>query len=95
MAESGVLDSKEELILSELRPRTLTADDAYTKPMRIRRWAAHGVLLTQTIAEMSERQVCPDVSPLHQAARFGRQAAQTTDIKSSCLFNPWIMFGHL
>lgn len=45
VAESAVLDSKQELILDELRPKSLTADDAYTKAMRIRRWAKREVAL--------------------------------------------------
>ena len=45
VSESEVLNSKEELILSELRPHTLAADDAYTKAMRIRHWARRGVAL--------------------------------------------------
>lgn len=33
------------MILQELCPRTLAADDAYTQAMRIRRWARAGVAL--------------------------------------------------
>lgn len=45
VSESEVLSGKEELILSELRPHTLSADDAYTKAMRVRHWARRGVAL--------------------------------------------------
>ena len=45
VAESAVLNIKQELILGELRPHTLTADDAYTKAMRIRHWAEREVAL--------------------------------------------------
>ena len=45
VSESEVLDSKEGLILAGLLPKTLAADDAYTKAMRIRRWAGRGVAL--------------------------------------------------
>jgi hypothetical protein len=45
VSESEVLDQKETVILEQLRPQTLAADDAYTKAMRIRRWAERGVAL--------------------------------------------------
>ena len=45
VSESAVLDNKEELILNELCPMTLCADNAYTKAMRIRRWAKQEVAL--------------------------------------------------
>ena len=45
VSESDVLERKEELIVDRLRPHTLTADDAYTRAMRIRRWAKRGVVL--------------------------------------------------
>ena len=45
VSESEVLERKEDLIVGRLRPHTLTADDAYTKAMRIRRWAKRGVAL--------------------------------------------------
>lgn len=45
VSESSVLDTKEELILDELCPMTLSADDAYTKAMRVRRWAKREVAL--------------------------------------------------
>ena len=45
VSESQVLDQKEELILNQLRPQTVAADNAYTKAMRIRNWKRDGVLL--------------------------------------------------
>jgi hypothetical protein len=45
VSESDVFDQKEALILERLQPETLAADDAYTKAMRIRRWAEQGVVL--------------------------------------------------
>jgi hypothetical protein len=44
-AESELLDQKEDVILDQLRPQTLAADDAYTQATRIRRWANRGVAL--------------------------------------------------
>jgi len=45
VSESQVLDQKEALILNQLRPQTVAADNAYTKAMRIRNWKRDGVLL--------------------------------------------------
>ena len=45
VSESQVLDQKEALILNQLRPQTVAADNAYTKAMRIRNWKRVGVLL--------------------------------------------------
>ena len=45
VSESEVLRRKEETIVGRLRPHTLSADDAYTKAMRVRRWAERGVAL--------------------------------------------------
>jgi hypothetical protein len=56
VAESVVLDQKEDVILAQLRPQTLAADDAYTKATRIRRWAQRGVaLLTPALKWMKGR----------------------------------------
>jgi len=44
-SEGTVLDQKAEVILRHLCPTCLTADDGYTKAMRIRHWAVHGVVL--------------------------------------------------
>jgi hypothetical protein len=44
-SEGKVLDRKAGVILHQLRPTSLTADDGYTKAMRIRNWAKHGVVL--------------------------------------------------
>jgi len=43
--ESDVLDEKADHILQVIQPVTLAADNKYTKAMRIRRWAKHGVAL--------------------------------------------------
>lgn len=45
VSESTVLEQKEEIILEQLRPETLAADNAYTQALRIRRWAKRGVAL--------------------------------------------------
>ena len=45
VSESQVIDKKEATILHVIRPNTLTADNSYTKAMRIRRWAKAGVAL--------------------------------------------------
>jgi hypothetical protein len=45
VSESEVLDQKEALILAQLQPDTLAADNAYTQATRIRRWAKRGVAL--------------------------------------------------
>lgn len=45
VADSVVLDQKAEFILNQLHPASLTADDRYTKAMRIRRWVRRGTLL--------------------------------------------------
>lgn len=45
VSESEVFDQKEETIWEQLHPQTLAADDAYTKALRIRRWAKRGVTL--------------------------------------------------
>lgn len=45
LREGPVLDEKEEHILTHLKPNSLTADDAYTNAMRIRKWAKVGVAL--------------------------------------------------
>lgn len=44
-SEKAALERKEEQILNDLKPDTLCGDDAYTKAMRIRRWAKRGVIL--------------------------------------------------
>lgn len=43
-AESGVLDQKKEALFA-LEPRALVGDNAYCKAMRVRTWAAEGILL--------------------------------------------------
>ncbi len=45
VADSEVLDQKAAFILNQLRPASLTADDRYTKALRIRRWIRQGTLL--------------------------------------------------
>ena len=45
VSESQVLDQKEALILNQLRPQTVAADNAHTKARRIRNWKRAGVLL--------------------------------------------------
>jgi len=45
VADSTVLDQKADFILNQLQPTSLTADDRYTKAMRIRRWIRQGTLL--------------------------------------------------
>lgn len=44
LAESGVLDQKKEALFA-LEPRAVVGDNAYCKAMRVRNWAAEGVLL--------------------------------------------------
>jgi hypothetical protein len=43
--EGKVLDQKADLILQTIQPTSLTADNKYTKAMRIRHWAKQGVAL--------------------------------------------------
>lgn len=43
--ESIIIDEKSEVILHQLTPVTLAADNGYTKAMRIRTWAKQGVIL--------------------------------------------------
>lgn len=45
VAETTVTDQQEETILETLTPYTVSADNSYTKALRIRRWAKHGVAL--------------------------------------------------
>lgn len=45
VSESEVFGPKESVILEQFQPETLAADNAYTKAMRIRRWAQQGVAL--------------------------------------------------
>ena len=45
IADSVVLDQKADFILNQLHPASLTADDRYTKALRIRRWVRQGTLL--------------------------------------------------
>jgi len=45
ISESTVIDQKANLILDVLQPRTLAADNGYTKAMRIRNWAKRRVAL--------------------------------------------------
>ena len=45
ISESEVIDHKEPVILYDLQPLTLCADNSYAKAMRIRRWAKQGVAL--------------------------------------------------
>jgi len=44
IAESGVLDQKKEALFA-LEPQALVGDNAYFKAMRVRIWAAEGVIL--------------------------------------------------
>lgn len=39
------LERKENTILNQVKPDTFCGDDAYTKALRIRRWAQQGVIL--------------------------------------------------
>lgn len=43
--ESPVIDQKADIILNQLQPVTVAADNGYVKAMRIRRWAKRGVIL--------------------------------------------------
>ncbi len=43
--ESVIVEQKSDAILTHLRPLTLSADNGYTKAMRIRNWAKQGVIL--------------------------------------------------
>jgi len=45
VADSDVLEQKADFILNRLHPASLTADDRYTKALRIRRWIPLGSLL--------------------------------------------------
>ena len=45
VSESQILDEKEAHIFKHLDPYSITADNAYTKAMRIRNWAKTGVVL--------------------------------------------------
>ncbi len=45
ISDSDMLDQKADDILTTLQPDSLTADDGYTKAMRIRRWIRQGTLL--------------------------------------------------
>lgn len=45
IADSDILDQKTDFILNLLQPASLTADDRYTKAMRIRNWIKQGTLL--------------------------------------------------
>jgi len=45
VADGEVLDQKADFILNQLHPASLTADDRYTKAMRIRNWVKQGTLL--------------------------------------------------
>jgi hypothetical protein len=44
-SERAALERKELTILQRLHPTTFCGDDAYTKALRIRRWARQGVIL--------------------------------------------------
>lgn len=45
VSESQILDDKEAHIFKDLDPYSVVADNAYTKALRIRRWAKDGVAL--------------------------------------------------
>ena len=45
VADGAILDQKADFILNQLQPASLTADDHYTKAMRIRHWVKQGTLL--------------------------------------------------
>lgn len=45
VSESEVIEQKAPVILEELQPATLSADNSYTQAMRIRNWAKQGVAL--------------------------------------------------
>ena len=45
VADGAILDRKADFILNQLQPASLTADDRYTKAMRIRNWIKQGTLL--------------------------------------------------
>ena len=45
IADGDILDQKTDFILNRLQPASLTADDRYTKAMRIRNWIKQGTLL--------------------------------------------------
>ena len=50
-SEKQAMESKETLILNDLQPETLAADNGYTQVMRIRRWAKAGVALLTPAAK--------------------------------------------
>jgi hypothetical protein len=45
VSESQVIEHKADIILNDLQPATVAADNSYTKAMRIRHWAKRGVAL--------------------------------------------------
>ena len=51
VAETTVMDDKEPLLLRQLRPVTVAADNSYTQARRIRCWAKAGVVLLTPAAK--------------------------------------------
>ena len=45
VADGHVLQQKENFILNQLQPASLTADDRYTKALRVRNWVKQGTFL--------------------------------------------------
>lgn len=44
-SEKAAIERKEAVILNQIKPDTVCGDDAYTKAIRIRKWAKAGVIL--------------------------------------------------
>lgn len=56
VSESKMIEHKAEIILKDLQPPTVAADNIYTKAMRIRHWAKRGVaLLTPALKWANDR----------------------------------------
>ena len=56
VSDSEVLDQQADMILSELTPETVAADNSYTQATRIRQWAKRGVaLLTPAVRGVKGR----------------------------------------
>ncbi len=68
VSESQVLDQKEDLIVNRLRPKTVVADNAYTKDDAHSQLEAGWCLAAHAGSQMGAWSLCAGLSPFHPVA---------------------------
>ena len=72
VSESEIIDLKATIILNEIQPETLAADNGYFQAMRIRNWAKRGAHSSHPCYQMGQGPLCQGLSSIYQTAYSSR-----------------------